>query len=225
MLFLFALSALAMPQGSPVPDPRAARVAIGARLDTDVSVLAPVGCAGSDCAQRLSRTAMGGALEIALLPGVGLQADLMRVTLSDDDDAYTGQGPEGALALKLSHQLTGAWGVAASARARWLKLPQQASAREARLSAAGTWGLPDDGFVAWVGAQVPVFIDVEIPPSDEQTSWNELEAGRPVSATFGISMLSSRLGAPWRHTARASVGLEGWAGQDNGVSAWLGLAL
>lgn len=224
-MILFAWTALAMPLGAPVPDPAAARLAVGMRLDTDVAVLAPVGCSGSDCARRISRTAMGGALDLALLPGLGLQADLMRLTLSDDEDGYAGQGPEGGLALKLSHTLAGSWGVAASARARWAMLPQQASAREARLSAAGTWGRPDDGFVAWMGAQVPVFVDVEIPPGDDQTAWNELEAGRPVSATFGVSMMSSRLGAPWRHTPRAMIGLEGWAGQDNGVSAWLGLAL
>lgn len=217
--------ARAMPQGAPIADPATARVTAAAVVSTEVAHQRPSNCAGQTCDVQLSRVGAGAMAELALLPGVGLQAEMARVTIGDDSLDYAEQGVETGAAIELARRFAGDWGAALSARGRLTSLPDQASTREVTVSAAGTWGRPDAGLVAWAGLQVPVLVDVELPPAEGQTEWNELIAARPLSATFGLALMSSPMGVPWRRTPRATVGLEGWAGQANGASAWLGLAL
>lgn len=225
-LWLVAVApALAMPQGAPVADPATARAAVSVQGSTEVANLQPTDCSAESCATKLSRLGLGAVAELALLPGVGLQAEAGRVTLTGDGVDYAAQGLEGGVAVELSRYLAGDWGAALSARGRWTSLPDEASTREISVGAAGTWGRPDAGLVAWAGVQVPLLVDVELPPAEGQTAWNELVAARPLSGSFGLALMSSPLGVPWRRTPRATVGLEGWMGQANGASAWLGLAL
>ena len=226
---VLSLVALAAPLGPPVAAPDALRVFLSATAEMDTAVLREKGCDGDACAAQLQRRGMGADLELAVLPGLGLQANISRVSADIPEAAITADGSALGLGLRLATPLRDQWGVAAALQGRWTQadgaLDSAIDGKELRVTAAATWGSPEGGFVLWFGGQAPVWTSLNISPSldDSDGLLLSMTPGRPISGLAGVWMLSERLGLPWRASSRFSAGAEAWVGQDNGLSARIGL--
>ncbi len=192
--------------GNPVSQPRAGRVSVAAAADTQAVVFEAQDCTGASCEAVWRPAQLGGRVELALLPGLGLQGggSWLRETINEATYAGVGGVYWGGVeaALPVGHDLF----LAAVAQYEHSSTTEQSggsdrvlgSAVSDRLQVAGllAWAPDDDTFCLYGGVAFhPLYshhtvlddLDVEI----------DLAHSLPVQGAVGIELRSGPLGLPW----------------------------
>jgi hypothetical protein len=91
------------------------------------------------------------------------------------------------------------------------------------------WGSSGAGASAWAGAQSSWHWDHHVWPLGSKATEVRLDVPlaptQQLSGVVGCGMTSEPVGLPWRTSPRLTVALEARAGQEWGVSGWVGVAL
>lgn len=226
-------AALASPTGPPLPDPDLTRIDLVVRADSDAWPLALADCdadSACDAVRRDAARTLAGSVTLAR--GVAVYGEWGWTQPSVGEAGYSATGTRKAAGLRLGWPVAGMWGLAGNLRVEAEDAAgtngETEALRAGQLSAMATWGDPLGGLVVWGGAQASVLWRQSLSPlglnSDGEPLVSlTLSPARPASAVFGAALWSDSLGAPWRRGARITLGAEGWLGQSNGGSAWIGL--
>lgn len=231
---------LAATVGDPVPHPDAGRFRLDVRLGSDAVQETDTRCTGSSgCDATWRRTELSGTLSVAVLRGLGVYGELGIGQDQIQAADYKGRSQAWGAGVKAAVPVTASVWLAADIRldegdgqsvlADEDPDPELTTYRLSTASVLGVWGDSARGGAVWLGAQSSWMWDHHVWPlgtEDSQISLDVPLAPRlPVSGVLGMSLSSDPVGLPWRTSTRLSVGLEGRAGQETGVSGWLGFAL
>lgn len=236
LLFLVLLpsAASAAMIGNPVARPRAGWAALGAAAESQAVVFEAEGCTGSSCDAIWRPSQLGGRIELALLPGLGLQGGGAFLRESIPEATYAGAGgtwwggieasvPVGdelhlAVVGQLEHSATREQSSTSG------QLLARASSTRVQLAGLLAWAPEDDSFALYGGAAFhPVHsyfasiqdLDIEL----------ELRRAAPFLGVLGLELRSDPLGLPWASSSgRMVMGLEARLDRGMAGALWLGVA-
>lgn len=220
--------------GDPIPRTGIGRVATGVRIESASQWLHVKDCApGGSCDGVWRRSGLVGVGRITLVDGLGVDVEVGRLTDRIQQASYRGSGYQWALGARGALPLgsSGWWLSAVGRYSVGLGDNDEVGADlvENRFSVGTASGLlawspiQDAGFTFWVGGQGAWRWEHTVTPLglDEDGVANlevPMEAGVPVAAVAGLSIVSEPLGAPWQPAWRLGVELDGMVGQVNLVS-------
>ncbi len=247
MVSLLALMALhftgpaaAVPVGDPVPRPKAGRIRVDARVGSHRISEKDSRCQGSTgCSAQWTQSSVMGGLHLAVIKGLGLYGELGlgqdRIRAAD----YRGNTRAWAAGLRAAVPLSTSLWIAGNVRmdrgqgeSQHQEEEEDPETSEYRIYSGtllGVWGDRTDGASLWVGGQSSWEWEHRVWPLGTSSEGVRLEVplrpDLPASGVVGCGFTSEPLGLPWRATSLLTVAIEGRAGQELGVSGWIGLAL
>ena len=236
MWFLILISsAWAAPSGPPLPHPELGRLSVRSFGDLETIAVKDLECGSSSPCEASWTSATGGAaLEWSPLPGLGVSGGVAYQDSKSTEADFRGSGLSYFVQLRGALPLSSRWWLAGQASYSRTELSggavatgsnEQASLALGTVGATAIWSEVMDGPSAWLGLQSSVLWSHEIYPLGEDGSLVLPLAPRlPVSAVGGLAIRSQPFGVPWEDSVRLSVGLEGRAGQANGIGTWVTLA-
>jgi len=218
LLALLPTAAHAAMIGNPVSQPRAGWVSLAAAAESQALVFDAQDCVGETCEAVWRPSQFGGRIELALLPGLGLQGGGSWLRENIHEATYTGVGGVywGGVeaALPVGHDLflavVGQFEHSSTREQSGSSGQVLGHAVSNRLQLAGllAWAPDDDSFCLYAGlAFHPLHSHYTVLDSLDV----ELELGRsfPVQGALGFEMRSGPLGLPWASSSgRMILGLE-----------------
>jgi len=218
LLALLPTAAHAAMIGNPVSQPRAGWVSLAAAADTQAVVFDAQDCAGSSCEAVWRPSQFGGRIEVALLPGLGLQGGGSWLRENINEATYAGVGGVywGGVeaAIPVGHDLF----LAAVGQFEHSSTREQSAGSDRilgravsnRLRVAGllAWAPDDDSFCLYGGLAFHPLHDHYTVLEDLDV---QLQLGRssPFQGALGLEMRSGPLGLPWASSSgRMVLGVE-----------------
>jgi hypothetical protein len=237
---LLALPAAAAPLGDPVPLPAAGRVRLDVRVGTDIVQETDTRCEeSSGCGATWNHSAVVGGLHIALIRGLGVYGELGLGKDQIQAAGYKGESKVWAAGVRAAVPVSQSFWIAANTRVddgqgQGVVVaddadPEINTYRIYSGALLGVWGDSARGASMWLGAQSSWQWDHHVWPLGTRTGEVRLDVPLspdiPASGVIGFGLNSDPMGLPWRKSGRISVAIEGRAGQELGVSGWVGVAL
>lgn len=232
--------ALAAPVGDPVPLPEAGRFRLDVRLGTNTTAETDTRCEeSSGCGATWSRQSGVAGLHIALIKGLGIYGEYGVGQDQIQAADYRGASQVRAAGVRAAVPVTRSLWLATnvrvddgSGRSVLAEEDPDPEINEYRIYSGtllGVWGDAARGAAVWAGAQSSWKWDHHVWPMGTRKSEVHLDVPLspdvPASGVVGCGLNSEPMGLPWRTSGRFSVAVEGRAGQEFGVSAWVGMAL
>ena len=240
MVVLFSLLssivATASPVGDPVVSPVIGRIHLDTQLGKSLVHSVDDGCSGSACSARVERSTLGGELGLTLLRGVGVYGFALGTKDKVTEASYNGSGRSYGGGVRLAVPL---------GRAAWLAVngrvgrgygtsdigsedgdPGQSTDLEQSISVLGVLGSVGGSGHGWLGVQVPTHATFTLEPLGKEGHSVSLPLSPvyPASAVIGATLISDRVGLPWRKSPRVRTSFEARVGAEMGVSLRTGLA-
>ncbi len=220
--------------GNPVARPSAGWLAVGVAADAQASVYDARDCAGEACEAVWRPSQIGGRLELALLPGLGLQGGgaWMRETISEA--TYAGRGGAWWGGVEAAIPVGDEIHIAAVGQIEHSATREQASGSTELLGRAITTSVQLAGLLAWAPEDdsFALYGGVAFDPLHRQfTALYDLDVelelypAAPFEGVVGMELRSGPLGLPWASSSgHMVVGIE--ARVDRGLTGglWLGVA-
>ncbi len=233
---LTSIVASASPVGDPISTPAKGRIHLDARLGRYLVSSVDEGCSGTACSARIERSTLGGELVLALLRGVGVYGFASRTNDEVAESSYKGIGQFIGGGIRLAVPL---------GRAGWLAVngqmgrgqgtsekvsedgdPGRSANLEQSMSVLGVLGPVEGSGHCWLGVQLPIKSTYTLEPLGREGLSVRLPLSPvyPASAVVGATLISERLGLPWRKSPRIRTSVEARIGGEMGVGLRTGLA-
>lgn len=234
MLALVA-AALAVPLASPPLQDGPLTVEVAAAITTEREWLSASGCVPTEetsCAVVRAQARQGGQIALRVLPELGVYLEVEHVHEKTRAATYEGDGWGGSVGLKGGRSFDERWGLDGwvdvgirqtdtVTTATGAQGVDDARRRHLDLGVAARAGVPDQGFMGWLGAEATPWVN-----DRTKVVGGAVDLGLvpmfPASAVAGIVAVSPSFSGYGAERGRVNAGIVGTLGYRTGIRAWLG---
>ena len=234
--FLGSVVALAGSVGDPIVSPVNGRAHLDVQLGQSLVPSVDDGCSGTACSARIERSTLGGELGLTVVRGVGVYGFVLGTKDTVSEASYNGTGRSYGGGIRLAVPLSPvAWlavngrlghGSGTSDAVSEDGDPGRSSDLEQSISVLGVLGSGEGSGHGWLGVQVPIHNTFTLEPLGREGLSVSLPLSPvyPVSAVLGATLISNKVGLPWRKSPRIRTSIEARVGGEMAVALRTGLS-